>query len=44
MGESVDVLVVGGNWGKGKRGGKLSNLIAAVVDDSSGSKPGSGTR
>ncbi|KDQ13109.1 hypothetical protein BOTBODRAFT_33972 [Botryobasidium botryosum FD-172 SS1] len=40
MGESVDVLVVGGNWGKGKRGGKISALICAVSDPENLSKTG----
>jgi len=42
MGETVDVLVVGGNWGTGHRGGKVSTLICAVADDMeqpSGSSP-----
>ncbi|KAG6891545.1 hypothetical protein C0992_004403 [Termitomyces sp. T32_za158] len=33
MGETVDVLVVGGNYGSGKRGGGVSTLICAVLDD-----------
>ncbi|KAG9008171.1 DNA ligase (ATP) [Tulasnella sp. JGI-2019a] len=33
MGETVDVLVVSGNYGKGARGGRVSTLICAVVDD-----------
>ncbi|KAF8518045.1 DNA ligase 4 [Hysterangium stoloniferum] len=33
MGETVDVLVVGGNFGSGKRGGGVSTLICAVRDD-----------
>ncbi|KAF8582783.1 DNA ligase 4 [Ramaria rubella] len=33
MGETVDVLVVAGNWGSGKRGGGVSTLICAVRDD-----------
>nr|Q7Z7W5.1 RecName: Full=DNA ligase 4; AltName: Full=DNA ligase IV; AltName: Full=Polydeoxyribonucleotide synthase [ATP] 4 [Coprinopsis cinerea]BAC76766.1 DNA ligase IV [Coprinopsis cinerea]BAD93669.1 DNA ligase IV [Coprinopsis cinerea] len=33
MGETVDVLVVAGNYGSGKRGGGVSTLICAVMDD-----------
>ncbi|EGN95003.1 hypothetical protein SERLA73DRAFT_170894 [Serpula lacrymans var. lacrymans S7.3] len=33
MGETVDVLVVGGNYGSGKRSGGVSTLICAVLDD-----------
>lgn len=33
MGETVDVLVVAGNYGSGKRGGGVSTLICAVFDD-----------
>ncbi|KAJ1304100.1 hypothetical protein OPQ81_008505 [Rhizoctonia solani] len=33
MSDSVDVLVVAGNWGSGRRGGKVSSLICAVRDD-----------
>ncbi|KAJ7066714.1 DNA ligase IV [Mycena amicta] len=33
MGETVDVLVVAGNYGSGQRGGGVSTLICAVVDD-----------
>ncbi|KIJ55330.1 hypothetical protein M422DRAFT_57814 [Sphaerobolus stellatus SS14] len=33
MGETVDVLVVGGKYGSGKRGGGVSSLICAVRDD-----------
>ncbi|RDB23717.1 DNA ligase 4 [Hypsizygus marmoreus] len=33
MGETVDVLVVGGNYGSGKRGGGVSTLVCAVLDD-----------
>ncbi|THH05269.1 hypothetical protein EW145_g4922 [Phellinidium pouzarii] len=33
MGETVDVLVVGGNYGTGKRSGGVSTFICAVVDD-----------
>ncbi|KAE9394239.1 hypothetical protein BT96DRAFT_196700 [Gymnopus androsaceus JB14] len=33
MGETVDVLVVAGNYGTGSRGGGVSTLICAVVDD-----------
>ncbi|KAI5121896.1 hypothetical protein M0805_001100 [Coniferiporia weirii] len=33
MGETVDVLVVGGNYGSGRRGGGVSTLICAVMDD-----------
>lgn len=35
MGESVDVLVISGNYGKGGRGGKVSTLVCGVIDDSS---------
>ncbi|KZT27881.1 ATP-dependent DNA ligase [Neolentinus lepideus HHB14362 ss-1] len=33
MGETVDVLVVAGNWGTGWRSGGVSTLICAVLDD-----------
>ncbi|KAI0289553.1 DNA ligase 4 [Russula brevipes] len=33
MGETVDALVVAGNYGSGKRGGGVSTLICAVLDD-----------
>ncbi|PPQ67701.1 hypothetical protein CVT24_002757 [Panaeolus cyanescens] len=33
MGETVDVLVVAGNYGTRKRGGGVSTLICAVFDD-----------
>ncbi|GLB41800.1 putative DNA ligase [Lyophyllum shimeji] len=33
MGETVDVLVVAGNYGSGKRGGGVSTLVCAVLDD-----------
>ncbi|TCD60360.1 DNA ligase (ATP) [Steccherinum ochraceum] len=33
MGETVDVLVVAGNYGSGRRSGGVSTLICAVVDD-----------
>ncbi|KAN0115590.1 ATP dependent DNA ligase domain containing protein [Russula decolorans] len=33
MGETVDALVVAGNYGSGKRGGGVSALICAVLDD-----------
>ncbi|KIM44920.1 hypothetical protein M413DRAFT_442894 [Hebeloma cylindrosporum] len=33
MGETVDVLVVAGNYGTGKRSGGVSTLICAVFDD-----------
>lgn len=33
MGETVDVLVVAGNYGTGKRSGGVSTLICAVYDD-----------
>ncbi|KAJ7623294.1 DNA ligase 4 [Roridomyces roridus] len=33
MGETVDVLVVAGNYGSGSRGGGVSTLICAVRDD-----------
>ncbi|TFK71638.1 DNA ligase 4 [Pluteus cervinus] len=33
LGETVDVLVVAGNYGSGKRGGGVSTLICAVLDD-----------
>lgn len=35
MGETVDVLVVGGNYGTGKRAGGISTLLCAVIDDRS---------
>lgn len=43
MGESVDVLVISANYGKGGRGGKVSTFICGVVDDSTKSS-GSDTR
>ncbi|KAF9525150.1 DNA ligase 4 [Crepidotus variabilis] len=33
LGETVDVMVVAGNYGSGKRGGGVSTLICAVFDD-----------
>ncbi|RPD64440.1 DNA ligase 4 [Lentinus tigrinus ALCF2SS1-7] len=33
MGETVDVIVVGGNYGTGRRSGGVSTLICAVLDD-----------
>ncbi|KAM6496937.1 DNA ligase IV [Amanita muscaria] len=33
MGETVDLLVVSANYGSGKRGGGVSTLICAVLDD-----------
>ncbi|KAG8695218.1 DNA ligase (ATP) [Ceratobasidium sp. 395] len=33
MSDSVDLLVVAGTWGSGRRGGKVSALICAVRDD-----------
>ncbi|KAF8347685.1 DNA ligase 4 [Amanita rubescens] len=33
MGETVDVLVVAGQYGSGKRGGGVSTLICAVLED-----------
>ncbi|KAL4066025.1 ATP dependent DNA ligase domain-containing protein [Scleroderma citrinum] len=33
MGETVDVLVVGGNYGTGRRSGGVSTLLCAVFDD-----------
>ncbi|KZP16598.1 ATP-dependent DNA ligase [Athelia psychrophila] len=33
MGETVDVLVVAGNYGSGRRGGGVSTLVCAVFDD-----------
>nr|GAT46734.1 DNA ligase 4 [Mycena chlorophos] len=33
LGETVDVLVVGGNYGSGHRSGGVSTLICAVLDD-----------
>ncbi|KZV99983.1 DNA ligase 4 [Exidia glandulosa HHB12029] len=33
MGETVDVLVVGGNYGSGRRGGGVSTFICAVIED-----------
>ncbi|KAF8273171.1 ATP dependent DNA ligase domain-containing protein [Lactarius quietus] len=33
MGETVDALVVAGNYGSGKRGGGVSTVICAVLDD-----------
>lgn len=36
MGETVDVLVVGGNYGTGGRGGAVSGLICAVAETGNG--------
>jgi DNA ligase-4 len=36
MGETVDVLVTGGNYGSGRRGGGVSTFICSVRDDSAG--------
>ncbi|KAG8787200.1 DNA ligase (ATP) [Serendipita sp. 397] len=36
QGETFDLLVVGGNFGKGSRGGGVSTLIVAVKDDRPG--------
>ncbi|KAH9852184.1 DNA ligase 4 [Lenzites betulinus] len=36
MGETVDVLVVAGNYGSGRRSGGVSTLICAVLDDRRG--------
>ncbi|KAI0766955.1 DNA ligase 4 [Trametes elegans] len=33
MGETVDVIVVAGNYGSGRRSGGVSTLICAVLDD-----------
>ncbi|EED80930.1 predicted protein [Postia placenta Mad-698-R] len=33
MGETVDVIVVAGNYGTGRRSGGVSTLVCAVVDD-----------
>ncbi|KAI0322809.1 DNA ligase 4 [Amylostereum chailletii] len=33
MGETVDVLVVAGSYGSGRRGGGVSSLVCAVLDD-----------
>ncbi|KAI6167470.1 ATP dependent DNA ligase domain-containing protein [Pisolithus thermaeus] len=33
LGETVDVLVVGGNYGTGRRGGGVAVLLCAVLDD-----------
>ncbi|PPQ96588.1 hypothetical protein CVT26_006325 [Gymnopilus dilepis] len=33
MGETVDVIVVAGNYGSGKRSGGVSTLVCAVFDD-----------
>ncbi|KAI6010699.1 DNA ligase 4 [Pisolithus orientalis] len=33
LGETVDVLVVGGNYGSGKRSGGVATLLCAVLDD-----------
>ncbi|KAG9094130.1 DNA ligase (ATP) [Ceratobasidium sp. 392] len=33
MSDSVDLLIVAGTWGSGRRGGKVSGLICAVRDD-----------
>ncbi|CAK5273980.1 unnamed protein product [Mycena citricolor] len=33
LGETVDVLVVAGNYGSGSRGGKVSTLVCALADD-----------
>ncbi|KIY67314.1 DNA ligase 4 [Cylindrobasidium torrendii FP15055 ss-10] len=36
MGETVDVLVVGGNYGTGGRGGAVSTLVCAVAETGNG--------
>jgi DNA ligase-4 len=33
MGETVDVLVMGGNYGSGHRSGGVSTLICGVIDN-----------
>ncbi|KAI3619578.1 dna ligase iv [Moniliophthora roreri] len=43
MGETVDVLVVAGNYGTGSRGGGVSTLICAVVDDRGANKESADT-
>lgn len=43
MGENLDLLVIGGWWGTGKRGGKISSLLLGLrkeqEDDGSGDRP-----
>ncbi|KAI0034447.1 ATP dependent DNA ligase domain-containing protein [Vararia minispora EC-137] len=43
MGETLDLLVVAGKYGSGRRGGGVSSLICAVLDDRTGSSEGSGS-
>lgn len=33
LGETLEVLAVGANWGSGKRGGKFGSLLVALVDN-----------
>ncbi|KAJ3226677.1 DNA ligase (ATP) [Clydaea vesicula] len=33
IGDNLDLLIVGGSWGEGRRGGKLSNFLLAVFDE-----------
>ncbi|TPX53672.1 hypothetical protein CcCBS67573_g09676 [Chytriomyces confervae] len=37
LGDDIDLVLVGGFYGTGRRGGKLSHFMCAVVDDSSDS-------
>ena len=39
LGEEVDVLVMGGFWGSGRRGGMLSSFMCGVLDDSDPDHP-----
>jgi hypothetical protein len=39
LGEEVDVLVMGGFWGSGRRGGTLSSFVCGVLDDSDPDQP-----
>lgn len=41
LGETFEVLAVGGFWGKGKRGGKLGSFLVGLVDQE-GSDPSRG--
>lgn len=44
MGETVDVLVVAGNYGTGRRSGGVSTLVCAVADDQRASGEDNGPR
>lgn len=39
LGEEVDVLVMGGFWGSGRRGGTIGSFMCGVLDEEDGKKP-----